>query len=110
MNETLRQVLIVFGIVGGLGLILGIGLVVAAKFLYVEEDTRIEDITKLLPGANCGSCGNPGCAGFATLIVEGKAEKLSVCKPGKPDKNFQPIIDYLEKHPNPDGTVIKVKI
>ena len=97
-------------VLAGFGIIFGLGLAVASKIFHVEVDTRIEDITKLLPGANCGSCGNPGCAGFAAIIVEGKAEKLSVCKPGKADKNFQPIIDYLEKHPNPDGTVIKVKI
>ena len=56
-------------ILGGLGLILGLGLAVAAKIFYVEVDTRIEDITAILPNANCGACGYPGCAGFAEAIV-----------------------------------------
>lgn len=110
MNETVKQLLFAFAIIGGLGLVLGFGLAYASKALYVEEDTRIEDITKLLPGANCGSCGNPGCAGFATAIVEGNAKKLSSCKPGKPNKNFIPIKEYLEAHPNSDGSIIKVEI
>lgn len=110
MNETVKQILFAFMVVGGLGLILGFGLAFASKALYVEEDTRIEDIAKMLPGANCGACGNPGCVGFATVIVEGGATKLSSCKPGKPDKNFIPIKEYLEAHPNPDGSIIKVEI
>ena len=35
---------------------------VAQKF-KVEEDPRIDIVEGLLPGANCGGCGYPGCRG-----------------------------------------------
>ena len=48
-------------ILAGLGLLFGLGLAVASKVFYVKEDTRVEDITKILPNANCGACGFAGC-------------------------------------------------
>ncbi|MGI5849086.1 MAG: RnfABCDGE type electron transport complex subunit B [Christensenellales bacterium] len=63
---------------GGLGLVLGLGLAIASKFLSVETDPNIERIRELLPGANCGGCGFPGCDGFAKALAEGKAE-VSKC-------------------------------
>ena len=32
----------------------------------VEEDPRIQEVQDALPGANCGGCGFPGCASFAS--------------------------------------------
>ena len=92
-----------------LGLIFGLGLAVAAKIFHVDIDTRIEDITKMLPNANCGACGFPGCAGFAEAIVEGKAESLSQCKPGAKSGKPEEIRKYLDEHPNPDGTINPIK-
>ena len=48
-------------------------LVVAHRFLHVEEDPRIEAVQDMLPGTNCGACGFPGCAGLAIAIVGGEA-------------------------------------
>ena len=93
-----------------LGFLLGLGLSIASKVLYVEVDTRVEDVTAMLPNANCGGCGFPGCAGFAEAIVEGKVQNLSDCRPGKKDKNFDPIIKYMDEHPNADGTKVNLKI
>jgi len=54
-------------ILGGvLALIIG----VAAKAFAVETDPRIETVTDMLPGANCGGCGYAGCADFAGAVVE----------------------------------------
>ena len=78
----MKEVFIAIGILAGLGLLFGFGLAIAAKFLYVKVDTRVEDITGILPNANCGACGFPGCAGFAEAIVNQTAENLSLCKPG----------------------------
>ena len=39
----------------GLGIVLGFGLAVAAKILYVKEDERIAEVAKRLPNYNCGS-------------------------------------------------------
>ena len=48
-----------------LGAVLGLGLGVADKYLKVEADVRVEKVTSLLPGYNCGGCGFPGCSGMA---------------------------------------------
>ena len=37
-----------------LGAVLGLGLGVADKYLKVEADVRVEKVTSLLPGYNCG--------------------------------------------------------
>lgn len=42
---------------------------VAQKF-KVEEDPRIDIVEALLPGANCGGCGYPGCRGLAEAAVK----------------------------------------
>lgn len=104
--EILWAVLILLGI----GLILGLGLVIAAKLLYVKEDERIEEVAKRLPNYNCGSCGYAGCKALAEAIVTGKEENLKKCKPGKEDLNFKPIIEYLDAHPNEDGSKVKVHL
>ncbi len=56
---------------GGLGIIFGVGLAIAAKKFYVVTDPRIEQIYSNLPGANCGACGMPGCMGFAEGLIHG---------------------------------------
>ncbi len=53
----------------GIGGLLGLILALAGKFLRVEHDGRIDRITELLPSANCGGCGYPGCSGYASAIV-----------------------------------------
>jgi Na+-translocating ferredoxin:NAD+ oxidoreductase subunit B len=64
-----------------LGGILGLMLAIADKFLYVEVDTRVEQIINMLPGYNCGACGFPGCAGLAEALVSGDAKSPTQCKP-----------------------------
>ena len=56
-------------------------LVVAARFMSVTVDERIEKATEALPAANCGSCGYAGCADYASAIVENSAA-LNLCVPG----------------------------
>lgn len=60
-------------VLGGMGLIFGAILAYASKKFYVEVDERVEKILSILPGANCGGCGFPGCGGLANAIVEGSA-------------------------------------
>lgn len=104
--EILWGVLILLGV----GLLLGLGLAIAAKVLYVKEDERIEVVAKRLPNYNCGSCGYAGCKALAEAIVKGKEENIRKCKPGKEDLNFKPIIEYLDAHPNEDGSKVKVHL
>ena len=58
---------------GGLTLLLALMLLVANRKLYVYEDPRIDQVEEMLPHANCGACGYPGCRPFAEALVEGKS-------------------------------------
>lgn len=58
---------------GSLTLLLAVMLIVANKKLYVYEDPRIDQVEDMLPHANCGACGFPGCRPFAEALVSGKA-------------------------------------
>lgn len=57
---------------GGLGILFGIFLGFAARRFAVKVDPRVEKIAGLLPGANCGACGQAGCHAFAELMSEGR--------------------------------------
>lgn len=71
-------------VLGGVGITAAVGLVVASRFLAVEVDPRIDKIDDILPGANCGGCGYPGCRGYAEAVVKGTA-KMTLCAPGGPE-------------------------
>ena len=72
--------------IGGLGLLFGAGLAYASKKFAVEVDPKIEEIIEILPGANCGACGYPGCSGYAEAIVKnGDAAQIDLCAPGGAD-------------------------
>jgi len=59
-------------IMASLGLLLSSMLALANKKLYIAEDPRIEAAENLLPHANCGACGFPGCRAFAEALVTGE--------------------------------------
>lgn len=56
---------------GFLGLVASGVLAIAAKRFWVEVDPRVEQIYSLLPGSNCGACGNPSCFAVAEGIAAG---------------------------------------
>jgi electron transport complex protein RnfB len=58
-----------------LGAIAAVVLFFIAKKFKVYEDPRIDQVEEILPAANCGGCGFPGCRGFAEALV--KADDLS---------------------------------
>lgn len=66
-------VLVAIAIVGGVGLVFGTLIALAQSRLRVWEDPRIDEVTTMLPGANCGACGQPGCRAFAESLVSGAA-------------------------------------
>ncbi len=78
---------------GSLTILLAIMLVIANKKLYVYEDPRIDKVEDMLPHANCGACGFPGCRPFAEGLVQGTV------LPGKctvsSDEARQQIASYL---------------
>ena len=59
---------------GAIGAVGAVFLYAASKKFEVYEDPRIAQVQEVLPGANCGGCGYPGCAGFAGACV--KADSL----------------------------------
>ena len=67
--------------VGGLALVFGVILGFSAKKFAVESDPKVDKIINVLPGANCGGCGYPGCAVFAERVVNGEANYRG-CPPG----------------------------
>ena len=99
-----------FVIFVGLALILSVVLGVVYKYCAVKEDKRVEMINKMLPGYNCGVCAKPGCLQFAVAILNNEVASLSVCKPGKKDKHFLPILEYLKENPNDDGSIVQVSL
>ena len=62
---------------GGLSLIFGVVLAIAFKKLAVKVSEEEEKIRSLLPGANCGACGFPGCDAYAHAL----AQKTGECPP-----------------------------
>lgn len=75
---------------GAVGLVSSLALFAVSKKFAVSEDVRIGRIQEILPGANCGACGFPGCPGFASALV--KADKLDdfSCPVGG-----QPVMDQI---------------
>ncbi len=65
-------ILIALATLGGLTLLLALMLIVANRKLYVYEDPRIDQVEEMLPHANCGACGYPGCRPFAEALVGGE--------------------------------------
>ncbi|MDM8537407.1 FAD-dependent oxidoreductase [Desulfobacterales bacterium HSG17] len=69
-------------IMGGLGVVVGVGLAAASKIFYVYVDPQILAVDDVLPGANCGGCGYPGCTSNAEAIVAGKSSPNSCVAAG----------------------------
>lgn len=78
MTGTIIQTIVILSV---LGLVLAVVLYLVAKKFKVEEDPRIDEVEKVMPGANCGGCGYAGCRAFADAAV----------KAGNLDSNFCPV-------------------
>ena len=53
-----------------LGALLAVILYFVAQKFKVEEDPRIDEVEKMLPGANCGGCGFAGCRAMSEALVK----------------------------------------
>lgn len=58
-------------VLGAIALIAAVILYACSKKFAVKEDPRIAEVSALLPQANCGGCGFPGCSGMAAALVKG---------------------------------------
>ncbi len=73
IGTAVKGILFAIFVVGGVGLIIGIVLGIAGRFLAVKVDEKEAAIRELLPGNNCGACGFPGCDGLAAAIAKGES-------------------------------------
>jgi electron transport complex protein RnfB len=48
----------------------------------VLEDSRIDEVEALLPAANCGGCGYPGCRAFAENLIKADQRDAFFCPVG----------------------------
>ena len=81
----MNLILISMGVLGVVALLAAILLYVVSLFFKVEEDPRIDLVTAVLPGANCGGCGFAGCRNFAEAYVKaGGIEGLACPVGGEP--------------------------
>ncbi|MBP7652072.1 RnfABCDGE type electron transport complex subunit B [Candidatus Dependentiae bacterium] len=92
MNLTIIIAVMLLGI---LGVAFSVFLVVASKKLVVEVDKTVSDIFEILPKANCGACGFPGCMGYAEALGKpGSKVSVTLCSPGG-SKTAEKIADIL---------------
>ncbi len=82
MNPVILYSVATLGIVAAGSAVI---LFVVAKKFKVDEDPRVDEVTALLPGVNCGGCGYAGCRNMAEALVkaadQGDISALN-CPPG----------------------------
>ncbi len=111
------EIIIILSVIGFL---LGIFLAVGSIAFNVEKPELLEKIESLMPGANCGACGFPGCAGLAEAIFKGEAEpancpvasaaqrsEISVAMGKVPGADTISNIAYIKCQGMKDGDVAK---
>lgn len=92
-----------------LGILSAVILYFVAKKFNVEEDPRIDEVEKMLPGANCGGCGFAGCRAMAEAMVREDDISSLFCPVGGGDCMKQ-IATYLGKvAPEKEPTVATVR-
>ncbi|MGI6334794.1 MAG: RnfABCDGE type electron transport complex subunit B [Saccharofermentanales bacterium] len=82
--SVLSDIMIPVAIGGGIALVLGVVIMITAKFFAVPVDEKLEAIKALLPGANCGACGFSGCEAYADALAQGEPN-AGRCPVGGPD-------------------------
>ena len=92
-TDSMNQLLLAVLFMASLGVLLALTLSYANRRLYVYEDPRIDEVEELLPHANCGACGTPGCHPFAQALVANEVDP-GLCTVNTPDMN-QIIADFL---------------
>lgn len=66
-------ILLTFVVSFSIAFILGCLLGIFKKIFYMPVNPKIEQIRDVLPGANCGACGYPGCDAFAKAVANNEA-------------------------------------
>ena len=106
MTTTIIWTIVILSV---LGLVLALVLFFIAKKFKVEEDPRIDEIEKVMPGANCGGCGFAGCRAFADAAVKAPNLDNQFCPVGGNDvmKKVAAILGYEVKEKAPMVAVVR---
>ena len=78
----MNTILVAVIALGATALVLAGVLFVVSKKFAVKEDPRVGQVAEVLPQANCGGCGFPGCAGFADACVKAGSLDGLLCPVG----------------------------
>ncbi len=62
-------------VLGGVGVVSAVILYFVASKFKVYEDPKIDEVEEVLPSANCGGCGFPGCRAFAEATAKKASEE-----------------------------------
>ena len=79
---------------------------VAQKFKVIE-DPRIDSLTDMLPGANCGGCGYAGCRSLAENIVKNNSLEGMRCPVGG-NQVMEDIAKFMGLEPEESAPQIAV--
>lgn len=92
-----------------LGLVLALVLYLVSVKFKVEEDPRIDEVEKVMPGANCGGCGFAGCRAFAEAAVKATDLESNYCPVGGDEvmKKVAAILGYEAKAKAPQVAVVR---
>ena len=105
----MKALILTVAIITCLGLVLAVVLYLVAKKFRVEEDPRIDEVEKVMPGANCGGCGYAGCRAFAESAVKADNLDSHFCPVGGNDvmAKVAGILGFEVKAKAPAGAVVR---
>lgn len=89
----LTAIVVPAALLAGLGVALGAAIAAANRAFWVWEDPRIGEAEELLPGTDCGACGQPGCRAFAEALVGGAVEPAECTNMSEEER--QAVADFL---------------
>jgi electron transport complex protein RnfB len=107
--SAVGKIFVAIGLMVGLAVILGISIAFVSQKFSIKEDPRKSVLLGMMPGANCGGCGYPGCSGLVDAVIDGKVTKIKTCKVIS-EPNAQKAADYINSTPGPDGKTLKVTV
>ena len=80
-----------------IGVLSGFSLYFVAKKFNVIENPLIDEVEAMLPGANCGGCGYPGCRKLAEALVNSESIESLYCSPAG-NEQMAVIAQFLGKN------------
>ena len=95
-------------LLASIGLVAAAILYVVSKKFYVYENPLIAEVDEILPAANCGGCGSPGCKAFAEKLVNTEDISELFCPVGGNDvmKQVAVLLDKEVAEKDPTVAVI----